>query len=162
MTAPWPYSVEFTVPGTPQSQGNHRTSRTGHTYETNANLKPWRQLAVAAARQAKPTKAGDGFVWDGPVTVQASFYYTRPKSHFGTGKNASTLKASAPIYKTTASDTDKLARALGDVLEIAGVIRSDSLIVEWSAAKYWVTGPAYTVAVVRPVLRNSVGERAAA
>ena len=53
----------------------------------------------------------------------------RPKSHFGTGRNAGKLKPSAPKYPAVKPDVDKLSRAVHDALTIANVIDDDSRIV---------------------------------
>jgi len=39
------------------------------------------------------------------------------------------------IITTQKPDADKLARAIGDALTIAGVIRDDSYIIEWNIRK---------------------------
>ena len=61
----------------------------------------------------------------GPVCVDLEFYFRRPKNHFGTGKNAHTLKDSVPYHPCSRGDVDKLARAVldaltGDVLSNGG------------------------------------------
>lgn len=61
--------------------------------------------------------------WPGPVRMTSLFYFTRPKSHYGTGKNAAILKPSAPAIKTTKPDLSKLVRALEDGL--TGVVYVD-------------------------------------
>jgi Holliday junction resolvase RusA-like endonuclease len=55
--------------------------------------------------------------------------------HYGTGRNAELVKLSAPIFKATAPDSDKLIRLIGDALTIAGVIADDALIVRILAEK---------------------------
>lgn len=52
----------------------------------------------------------------GPLCLELVFYKTRPKSHFGTGKNSKLLKQSAPEYPITRPDALKLARAVEDAL----------------------------------------------
>ena len=118
----------FVIPGKPQAQGSKRLVGK-HMIESNGSLAPWRADAIAVMHDPsrKPVTA--------PVSVRVEFVYPRPRSHFGTGKNADVLKPSAPTYKTSAPDTDKLCRAVGDALEQAGVIRSDALIAAWTASK---------------------------
>lgn len=48
------------------------------------------------------------------VQVKVKFVFTRPKSHFGTGRNAHVLKGTAPEYVSRTPDVDKLARAILD------------------------------------------------
>lgn len=124
----------FVIPGKPQAQGSKRLIGK-HMIESNAALSPWRADAIAVMHDPdrKPIT--------GPVSVRVEFVYPRPRSHFGTGKNADVLKPSAPTYKTSAPDTDKLCRAVGDALEAAGVIHSDALIAAWSASKIYGDRP---------------------
>jgi len=61
----------------------------------------------------------------------------RPKAHFG----KKGLRPSAPRYKTTKSDTDKLIRSIGDSIQQSGLVRDDSQIIHWAASKrYCETG----------------------
>jgi crossover junction endodeoxyribonuclease RusA len=51
------------------------------------------------------------------VTVRLEFYFTRPKSHYRTGRHSHLLKPSAPEHPITkGQDVDKLARAVLDAL----------------------------------------------
>jgi hypothetical protein len=45
------------------------------------------------------------------------------------------VKDSAPRWKSSAPDLDKLCRAIGDVLEQSAILRNDALIVRWTATK---------------------------
>lgn len=125
--------IDFTVPGQPEFQGSKRLLGPGIMVEDNKRLKSWRLDAMLAAQQA----AG-GFRFDRvPLAVVVTFQYSRPKGHYGTGRNADQLKGSAPHYKFTAPDTDKLQRALGDALTQSGLIPDDALIAWWRAEKVW-------------------------
>ena len=73
----------------------------------------------------------------GAVSVDVVFTFARPKSHYGTGRNADVVKESAPEHHTQRVDGDKLARLLGDSLEMAGVVADDCQIVEWRIRKLW-------------------------
>lgn len=64
----------------------------------------------------------------GPLEVWFTFYVPRPKGHFGTGKNADVLKATAPLYPTVKPDVLKLARAVEDGMT-GSVWRDDAQIV---------------------------------
>lgn len=59
----------------------------------------------------------------GPVAVDVRFFLPRPKSHFGTGRNATKLKDCAPDFHVKKPDVDKLVRAVLDSL--SGVVYSD-------------------------------------
>lgn len=123
--------IEFTVIGTPAPQGSKTRTRWG-VREDNPNTKPWRATVAAEAAHARP----NGELIAEPVGVVATFVFPRPKHHFGTGRNAHTLKSGAPYWCPTKPDADKLARAIGDAL--SGVLlRDDSLIVSWQIRKVY-------------------------
>ena len=131
------------IPGTPQQQGSKRNVGGNRFIEANRNLAPWRADAIAYLRRAALDQwghAAESPITD-PVRVGVRFIYARPKSHYGTGRNAGIVKASAPHYKTSAPDLDKLQRALGDALTQAGILRDDALIVEWTAVKLYGPTP---------------------
>jgi Holliday junction resolvase RusA-like endonuclease len=134
-----------TIPGTPQQQGSKRNVGK-FSIEANKNLAPWRADAIANLQQAMEAQGIGQFI--GPVRVSATFAYGRPAGHYGSGRNASVLKAMAPSWKSTAPDLDKLARALGDALTQAGVVRDDALIVSWNIDKVWAETPWVELAVV--------------
>lgn len=58
-----------------------------------------------------------------PVRVRFSFYFPRPASHFGSGRNIGTLKSSAPVCHTKKPDVDKCSRACLDAL--TGIVWKD-------------------------------------
>lgn len=129
-----PQRIEFVIPGTPQQQGSKTRMPNGFMVESNKKLGSWRRDAIAAAQAAYQ---GPKII--GPVFVLADFYFARPGSHYGTGRNASKLKPSAPRWHAQIPDGDKLARALGDVLTQAGVLQDDRLIARWVATKLWTS-----------------------
>ena len=69
---------------------------------------------------------------NGAVKVSMKFFFDRPKSHFGTGKNARTTKPGAPQWHTSKPDIDKLERCVLDAM--TGIVFKDDSQV-WSSAK---------------------------
>jgi Holliday junction resolvase RusA-like endonuclease len=135
-------SVRFTVYGKPAPQGSKIRTRYGMR-EASDNLEPWREAIVSQIIR-------DGYdktFLDVPVVVSVTFTFERLKSHYGTKKGERYLKPTAPFYKHTAPDTDKLQRALGDALVNGGVLRDDDLIVVWHARKVWGERGSATVEV---------------
>jgi len=123
-------SCSFTVDGVPVPQGSMKGYvRGGHAVLTsdNPNLGAWRQGVAERARQAMLGMA----VCPEPVQVAIDFYLPRPRGHFGTGKNASTLRAGAPDVHTKKPDVDKLARAILDGM--TGIVFLDDAQV-WALA----------------------------
>jgi crossover junction endodeoxyribonuclease RusA len=111
--------------------------------ESNPATAPWRSTVAAAAIEAmdgRPQLAG-------PLELRALFVFARPSSHFGTGRNHERLKPSAPIYRWTKPDLDKLLRAIGDAL--TGIVyRDDARITIVRAEKHYGDGPAFAHIVV--------------
>lgn len=126
--------ITFFAAGMPQPKGSARAfMRPGmrHPVVVQANAakgKTWQGVVSTAAVEAgvKPL--------EGPVSVSLVFLVPRPRSHYGTGKNASVLKASAPAHPSTKPDVDKLARACLDAM--TGVAyRDDAQVFDLVALK---------------------------
>ena len=115
----------FHVVGEPASQGSKTRTRYGMK-EASAKVRPWRNAVVAAVQDHGLA----ALYLNVPLSVSATFYFDRPKSHFGTGKNAEVLKDSAPTYVARTPDIDKCLRSTFDGLTESGMIKDDSLIVQ--------------------------------
>jgi Holliday junction resolvase RusA-like endonuclease len=74
--------------------------------------KDWRRTVASAGEDARAGAA----LLDGPLYVEMTFLRQRPKGHFGSGRRAAILKASAPLYPTTRPDATKLVRSAEDAL----------------------------------------------
>ncbi len=125
--------VRFTVFGRPQQRGSktpwlprHKdgslVTKNGRpviaTMDSNKKSKDW----MAQVRQAAGA-AYSGELLRGPISFSVTFYFARPQSHFGSGKNAGVLKTSAPLHHTQTPDVGKLVRAVEDAL--TGVVWAD-------------------------------------
>jgi len=140
--------LEFFVPGKPQSQGSKTWMPNGFMREADAGLKPWRAAVISYAVTTMRTIG-----WDkqfGPVALSVTFFYARPKSHYGTGKNLGVLKPTAPAFNVGPYDLDKSVRGVGDALEQSGAIRNDSQIVKINAEKLYAHQPG-TLVCLRPI-----------
>lgn len=139
--------ISFTVQGQPVAQGSKRAfvikGRAVMT-EASKHLKPWRTQIAAAARE----QMGDAAPVHDPVHVTLHFTFPRPKSHYGTGKNAGVLKPGSVYWHATKPDADKLARAILDAL--TGVVyRDDSQVCLLTAGKSYGESPSARVEVRR-------------
>ena len=126
--------ISVDVVGVPVAQGSLKRTAFGVIYSNDKQLKSWRQDVMTYLIAAKPKN------WDidAAFSVSCEFRFMRPKSHFGM---KGTLRATAPRYKTTKSDTDKLIRSIGDSIQQSGLVRDDSQIIHWAASKrYCETG----------------------
>ncbi len=71
---------------------------------------------------------------EGPIKLDALFLYPRPKTHYGRKGGAPYLKSTAPAWKTSAPDADKLLRSILDSL--TGIAYSDDAqVAQVSGAK---------------------------
>lgn len=124
--------------GKPIAQGSKRIGRhSGRPVILDSNdklLTPWRDHVTGAARdQARYTEP-----FTGPVRAWIRFTFDRPPSHYGTGRNAHVLKATAPASPGHGcGDLDKLVRAILDALTAAGVYADDTQVVDIRARKFY-------------------------
>lgn len=107
--------------GNPVKQGDLTRSQHGVLYHSNRKaLLPWRDTVAAAAREAIAAAYPDAGVplygRGVPVRVGVVWTFDRSGAHFGSGRNADTLKPSAPSEHVHAPDLDKLLRAVFDAL----------------------------------------------
>lgn len=113
--------IKFVVIGTPQTAGSKKGfpirrangSMGVSITDSNPKAKGW----AADVKRAALAVVGETFpLMTGPLSVEMHFWLKRPQSHFGSGKNADTLKASAPRLPTSKPDALKLARCVEDAL----------------------------------------------
>ena len=133
-----PASFTFRVLGTPVPQGSVKAFGSRVVANNEHALGSWRSDVASAAQRAKPAD------WDinAAVSLRCEFVFPRPLSHYGTGKNATKLKPSAPRYHVKTPDVDKLVRGVADSIDDAVarvLLNNDSQIVSVYAAKRYST-----------------------
>ncbi len=84
-----------------------------HIAPASKHTKNWRDTVVFTWVQSKYYRE---IPLDGPIKMELIFYFQRPQSHFGTGRNAGKLKPSAPLYPHKRPDLTKLVRSTEDAL----------------------------------------------
>lgn len=110
--------ITFFVAGVPVPKGSAKAfMRKGMRFpvvvQDNADKqKPWASSIGYMAMQNIRTERA----FYGPTEIVLAFYMPRPKGHYGTGRNAGTLKHDAPLWPTTKPDLDKLIRCVKDAL----------------------------------------------
>lgn len=125
-------TIWFSVFGKPATQGSKRVFGRGKFAPDNENLTMWRAAVAAAGGEAY----GRGELIEDAIVMTTQFTFPRPKSHFGTGKNARKLKASSPSLPIGKPDITKLVRAVEDAL--TGVVyKDDSQIVSSMPSKMY-------------------------
>lgn len=150
--------IQFSVDGQAQPGGSKRAfpvkkggEFTGRNVivDSNPRAAAWKDDVRVAARKAIVIHWGStGTVpFTGPVRLNVAFHFARPKGHFGTGKNADRVKASAPVVPIVKPDVTKLIRTVEDAL--TGIMwRDDSQVVYQAISKhYTLDGPHCWIAI---------------
>jgi Holliday junction resolvase RusA-like endonuclease len=110
-------SIDFFVAGIPVSKGsaksfyNKKTGKIVTMQDNNERQKPWASMISYSAQEAGCK------VITGGVCLSLIFTMPRPKCHYGTGKNSSTLRPDAPHFHTKIPDLDKLIRCVKDAIK---------------------------------------------
>ena len=125
-------TIDVWVPGLPVAQPRARAvSFRGHARMYNpGTANEWKACVIHALRGSFGT-----FPADVPIRCDLTFHLPRPKSHFGTGKNAQKLKPSAPTRPTGKPDRDNLDKAVCDAITAAGVWVDDSQVTSGTIRK---------------------------
>jgi len=122
--------MTFFVLGLPKPQSRPRAFVRGKHAAVYSPVTEWRNDVKYAAAQQEPIQ--------GAIRVTIDYYFKRPKSHYGTGKNSDTLKKSAPVFMTKRPDLDNLNKAVLDAMQDGGLISDDSSVVELCSYKTYV------------------------
>ena len=125
--------MEIRIPGKPIAKARPRFARRGKFVTTySAQETEEGKFYMLAREQVKEKMTG-------PLKVSIFLRFKRPKSHYGTGKNASKLKPGSPsAYEHTSKpDVDNCAKFIMDCLnELAW--HDDTQIVSLRVTKmYW-------------------------
>lgn len=136
--------IRAVIPGHPAPKGSlkciggGKDGRGHQLIEDNKNTKPWRDKLGGWLK----TKWPEHQIADKhqPVGAEVTITVDRPPSHYGTGRNATKLKESAPRYPVghNTGDVDKHARLTLDALQDAGVFPDDCAVVELNVRKAYV------------------------
>ena len=127
---------EIRVHGTPAAQGSKVLTKYGAMRETSKKLAPWRDAVRSETQSVVPE---DAHLFKGPVEIHVTFFFARPKGHFGTGRKEGTIRESAPSYPVTSIDIDKACRSSLDALVQGGAFFDDKQVCDLHAVKKWAT-----------------------
>ena len=129
-------SLSVFVPGLPVGQPRPRATSFGgraRMYDPGTSNE-WKACVIHAVRgNAGLFPAGI------PVRCDLTFFLPRPKAHYGSGKNASVLKGSAPTRPTGKPDRDNLEKAVLDALTSTGIWHDDSQVADGRLRKRYAT-----------------------
>jgi Holliday junction resolvase RusA-like endonuclease len=129
--------IEFTVLGEPKAQKRHRHGQ-GRTYDPSKSDKGDFLIMVQKNAPREP------FI--GPLKMTIHFVFSRPMSHYGTGKNAGVKKPNAPDFHISKPDSDNLCKFAMDALNKI-FWKDDSQICDLSCTKAYGERPCTTVVV---------------
>ena len=117
------------IKGTPKAQPRPRFNRmTRRVYNPNT-ADYWKSTIKAELLEHKDKKLIGAF------KVYLHFYFKRPASHFGTGKNKHIPKPSSPVRHHFKPDVDNLAKSVLDCLTSLGLWGDDSQVIELKIMK---------------------------
>jgi len=125
--------MRFFITGTPKPQARPRAVRRGRFNTIYSETTEWKEGVKYQASQV------EGPCFGTAIEVNLYFLFHRPKSHYGTGKNAGKLKDSAPEWHVKKPDKDNLEKAVTDALVDAGLLEDDSIIVRGMTSKTYIT-----------------------
>lgn len=141
-----PAVIKLKFLGEPAPQGSKVQTKWGGMKEVSAKIHPWRaSVQYACAEQYKGEPITEAVVLD------VTFILPRAKNHYGTGRNATKLKGSAPRHHTKTPDLDKLLRGCLDPMTVrcgGNVLIDDSQIVEIRCRKAYAEANERTGALV--------------
>lgn len=138
--------MRLIIPGTPIAKKRPRfVKKTGHAYNDQQTEEGKFLLMCINEITEK---------FDCAIRMEFEFIFARPKSHFGTGRNASVLKQSAPMHHLSVPDVDNLQKFCCDALNNVAY-KDDSQIIEKHGKKRYadheMEEEAHTVLIIEKV-----------
>lgn len=129
-------SVSFFVEGTPKGQPRVKAfSRGGRAgVYTPDTADGWKSCVRAAWLRTDRQR------FPGAVSLIIHFYFQRPASHFGAGKNKAVLNSRAPLHHKQPCDIDNAVKGVMDVLTRCGAWIDDCHVVSLHSSKQWAVG----------------------
>lgn len=130
-------SIRITVNGEPTPQQRHRHHQVKgadfvSTYDPSSKKK---KEFLKACLPLKPKRP-----YEQPLRVDMVFYFSRPKSHYRTGKYAHILKDTAPTLHVSRPDADNCAKFVKDSLNKT-FWKDDSFVCDMNVKKRYDENP---------------------
>lgn len=119
-------SISFTVRGEPKAQPRPRAfaRKMGDKFVArvfeSGTAEEWKSLVAYEARQCAPSTP-----LSGPVRVDITFVFSRPRHHYIANKPERGLRHNAPYWHTKRPDRDNLDKAILDALTQLGLYWRD-------------------------------------
>ena len=144
--------LEFFVAGIPKPTPRIKATHFGkftHVY-TPKDADDWKLIVRNEARKAwlNEESMGTAPAWEGPLRVDLTFYFPRPKSHFKSQSSAAKaanapliLKPTAPTWHMAKPDRDNSDKAILDALTNLGIWHDDKQACAGFIEKRYCTPP---------------------
>tara|TARA_R110001632_G_scaffold217573_1_gene346286 strand:- start:4 stop:462 length:459 start_codon:yes stop_codon:yes gene_type:complete len=127
--------MKFFIAGTPRPQGRPRAFVRGNHAAVFSPTTEWKEAVKYAAMPLSKE------VIINALHVDIEYLFPRPKSHYGTGKNARILKKKSPVLMIKKPDLDNLNKAVIDAMQDIQIYSDDSQIINLTSRKrYAVDG----------------------
>lgn len=127
--------ITFFVPGVPKAQPRPRAFARKFGSKFSARVydpgtaEGWKSAIAVAAKPFLPTEP-----LAGPLRVDVTFIFPRPKSHF---RSTGELKQTAPDWHTSRGDRDNLDKAVLDCLTQLGMWKDDGQVCSGTIRKHY-------------------------
>lgn len=137
----WREVASFFVSGTPKGQPRPRAfsiNGKARVYSCNT-AEGWKGAVAMAAREHLPPEP-----LQGPVRLDATFRFRRPKAHYLRG----VLRTNAPEHHTGRPDVDNLHKAVLDCLTQLGMWRDDGQVCAGEVVKVYSEQPGADICIL--------------
>lgn len=127
--------LTFFVAGLPKAQPRAKARAFGKFAQVYnpKTADDWKMIVRSEARRAWEA-SGNPAPWAGPLCVDLTFYFPRPKGHF---KSNGFLKPNAPKWHTTKPDVDNSFKAPTDSMTNLGIWQDDKQICDTHIRKFY-------------------------
>lgn len=144
--------ITLCVKGNPQALKRHRTFQRGKFTGTYDPSKGDKADFLTIVQEKAPLQP-----YVTPLKVELRFYFSRPNSHYGTGRNARLLKPSSPAGHTKRPDLDNLIKFVLDALN--GVFwKDDTIVTQIIAEKDYAPNPRTEIIIRSQVEESEVSD----
>lgn len=138
--------LEFFVAGLPKAQPRTKARAFGKFAQvyTPKTADDWKMIVRTEARRAWEA-SGNTLPWTGPLCVDLTFYFPRPKSHF---RSNGELKPNAPKWHTSKPDRDNSDKSCLDALTQLGIWGDDKQVCDGRIRKLYAPNrdPEFSIA----------------
>lgn len=114
--------ISLVIIGEPRAQKRHRHVKIGNFVRQYDPSSADKGNFLSVIQNKAPEKP-----FDCPLRLEVNFYFTRPKSHYKSGKNSHLLKDIIPYWHLSKPDSDNCYKLVSDAMNKV-FWRDDSLL----------------------------------